>query len=81
MGQTVRKDTMTYLTRSNDKEIEFNDVKDAIHYWSISCPEDEKEKEYNAELQNCETLDQVADVWNKYTDILFDGSPMMVKEI
>ena len=72
---------MTYLTRSNDKEIEFDNVKNAIHYWTIPFPDDEKEKEYNAELQKCETLDQVADVWNRYTDILFDGSSLMVKEI
>lgn len=76
---------MAYLTRSNDREVELDNVKDAIHYCSISCPEDEKVtedakvKEYNATLQECETLDQIADVWNKYTDILFDGSSMMVK--
>lgn len=71
---------MGYLTRSNDKELMFEDVKDAIKYFTLKEPEDEKEKEFNAALQECETLDQVADVWNRYTDLLFDGSSLLVKE-
>ncbi len=71
---------MAYLTRSNDKELCFESVNEAIKYFTLKDPKDEKEKEFNTALKECDTLDQVADVWNRYTDLLFDGSSLLVKE-
>lgn len=40
-----------------------------------------KFKEYKRELIEAESLEELAKVWNKYTDILEDGSEFIVKEI
>lgn len=67
-----------YLTRSNDRELAFETPESAIEYFLLDNPENQTELRYNIELQACSTLEQVATVYNRYTDLLLDGSTLLV---
>lgn len=87
---------MKELRNNVDREIAFTSILEAKHYYLPSgkypCSkedylEDDYERycnqflNYRAELEQCETLEELADILNKYTDIFSDGRINKVVEI
>ena len=85
---------MKELRNNFDKEITFEDLNKAKHYYihdsKIPCSQDEylgedynnyclKWNEYKKELEVAESLEELADVLNKYTDYFDNGSEYYVK--
>lgn len=70
---------MKVLTRSNDYESRFDDVQKAKEHYSIDVKEFPELAEFEQDLTNAETLEEVAVVLNKWTDY-FDGAGYKVKE-
>lgn len=72
---------------SSDYEVGFTNVEEAKCYYSVDKnvlddeynAETEIEKKYNEELKDCKTLSDVANVYNYYSDIIFDGSRLFIK--
>ena len=86
---------MKELRNSYDKENVFDDLNKAKRYYisdlEIPCSEDEylgdnyeiycsEWNEYKKELEFAESLEKLAEVLNKYTDIFSDGRNYFVKE-
>lgn len=85
---------MIIIERSNDKEAWFDDLEKAKEYMipteelseeDYLCDDFENYaknfEEYKAELKGAESLEELADVWNKYTDTFNDGSKFEVREV
>lgn len=85
---------MIIIERSNDKEACFDDLEKAKEYMipteelseeDYLCDDFENYaknfEEYKAELKGAESLEELADVWNKYTDTFNDGSKFEVREV
>jgi len=86
---------MKELRNNFDKETTFTDVQDAKSYYlksvGVLCSEDEyigddygdycvQFCEYCTDINNSETLEELADVLNNYTDIFGNGSEYSVVE-
>lgn len=84
---------MIIIERSNDKEAYFDDLEKAKEYMIPADELSEEDylgddfesyaksfEEYKAELKDAESLEELAEVWNKYTDTFNDGSEFKVKE-
>lgn len=85
---------MIIIERSNDKEAYFDDLEKAKEYMIPADELSEEDylgddfesyaksfEEYKAELKDAESLEELAEVWNKYTDTFNDGSEFKVKEV
>ena len=78
---------MDYLMNSSDYEVGFTNVEEAKCYYSVDKnvlndkynADTEIEKKYNKELKDCKTLSDVANVYNYYSDIIFDDSRLFIK--
>lgn len=71
---------MKILKNSFDKDINFDNLEEAKKYYLKSAEQleeldnDEDEIERNKEIESAENLEELADVLNKYTDLLDNGS-------
>mgnify|MGYP000979381026 CR=1 FL=1 len=71
---------MKILKNSFDKDISFDNLDKAKNYYLKSAEQleeldnDEDEIERNKEIESAENLEELADVLNKYTDLLDNGS-------
>lgn len=88
---------MLILRNSKDHEIDFTNVDLAKRYYmfskndidDITCGFDddykndicERIKNYNGDLKSCESMDDIANILNLYTDELGNGSIFSVDEI
>lgn len=74
-----------YLTRSTDREMKFDTLDKAKKYLILSkdheAREDEECDAYYKELEDAETLEDFAEIWNEHTDIYEDGSRLLVKSL
>ena len=71
---------MKELRNNFDKEVAFDDLNNAKNYYLPNTEEFSEEKEYAQEIEEAETLEELAEVLNKYTDIFSDGRNHFVKE-
>ena len=71
---------MKELRNNFDKEVAFDDLNKAKNYYMPNTEEFSEGKEYAQEIEEAETLEELADVLNKYTDIFSDGRNHFVKE-
>lgn len=68
------------IKNSFDKDINFDNLKEAKEYYLISEEQlkelgnGEDEIERNKEIESAENLEELADVLNKYSDICDNGS-------
>ena len=70
------------LFNSFDSDISFTDVEEARNYFMQDETAEwfgEEEKQFNDELEACETLDDVAEVLNSYKDTIGNGSQFEVR--
>lgn len=73
---------MKELKNNFDKEISLKSLEEAKKYLKPNSDFAEVEHfaEYSAELEESETLEELSDVLNKYTDIFGNGSEWYVYE-
>lgn len=78
---------MEILKNSFDKDINFDNLEEAKNYYLKSAEQldeldnDEDEIERNKEIENAKNLEELADVLNKYTDLLDNGSHWSVHTV
>lgn len=72
---------MKYLKNSFDYEVQFTDLEAAKKYYMPDLRELPEEREYAEEIKESDTLEELADVLNKYTDLYYNGSTFSVKII
>ena len=68
------------LRNNYDYEISFTDLEEAKKYYMPNLFEFPEEKEYAEEIKNADSLEELARVLNRYTDIFDNGSSWFVKE-
>lgn len=73
--------TIKELRNKYDTEIAFEDLEKAKKYFKPDLTEFPDESEYAEEIDNSETLEELAIVLNRYTDIFGNGSEFYVKEL
>lgn len=79
---------MKYITRSNDRNLSIYSLEEAKAYCTPELDleffsEEEKEelKNYYEKINESESLEELAQIWNDYTDRFEDGSRLFVEEI
>ena len=72
---------MKELRNNVDYEAAFENLEDAKKYYIPDVKEFPECEEYAHEIKECKSLEELADVLNKYTDIFSDGRNHFVKEI
>ncbi len=75
---------MKYLTRSNDQSLCIETIEEAKKYFTVTDVDllaDSDVIKFNSEVAAAESLEEIADIWGKWTDRLEDGSQLIVKEI
>lgn len=72
---------MKILKNSYDSEVEFDNLEDAKRYHMPDLAELPECAEYAKEIESAESLEELADVLNEYTDRFGNGSAYTVKEI
>lgn len=80
---------MIYIMRSKGGDLSFGDLDDVKNYFYVDCClEDDifldedflKEVDcFNRELMDCETVEGVEEILNRYTDTIFDGTEYKIK--
>lgn len=71
---------MKELRNNIDKDVAFADLKEAKNYYAPNLEEFSECKEYAREIEEAGTLEELAQVLNKYTDTFSDGRNHTVKE-
>ena len=71
---------MKELKNNVDYETVFENLEDAKKYYMPNLEEFSECKEYAEEIEDSKTLEELADVLNKYTDVFSDGRNHFVKE-
>ena len=74
---------MKELRTKRDFEIRFTDLEKAKAYYEPNLkefPDDPMFVKYDQEIKNSQTLEELAKVLTKYSDIFGDGSEYFVKE-
>lgn len=71
---------MKELRNSIDYEARFTDLAEAKHYYAPDLAEFPEETEYAREISEAESLEELADVMNKYSDEFDNGSSYSVAE-
>ena len=71
---------MKELRNNVDFEVVFTDLQKAKNYYMPNLEEFPECKEYAKEIEESETLEELAEVLNKYTDTYSDGRHHTVKE-
>lgn len=65
---------MRELRNNVDHEARFTDLTKAKKYYMPESAEFPEQKEYAVEISEVESLDELADVLNKYSDLFGNGS-------
>ena len=68
------------LRNSLDDRLYFEDLEKAKEYYMPNLNEFPECFEYAEEIQNAETLEELSNVLNKYTDVFDNGSRYYVRE-
>lgn len=71
---------MKKLINNVDSEAVFYDLQEAKNYYMPNLKEFPEEADYAKEIEDANTLEKLAEVLNKYTDIFSNGSHHFVKE-
>ena len=71
---------MKELKNNVDYETVFENLEDAKKYYMPNLEEFPECKEYAEEIEDSKTLEELADVLNKYSDVFSDGRNHFVKE-
>ena len=71
---------MKELRNNVDYEAVFENLEDAKRYYMPNLKEFPECKEYAEEIKDSKTLEELADVLNRYTDLYSDGRNHFVKE-
>lgn len=71
---------MKELRNNIDKDATFTDLQEAKNYYAPNLEEFPECKKYSKEIEEAETLEELAKVLNKYTDAFGDGRNHTVKE-
>lgn len=71
---------MKELRNSVDYEARFTDLEEAKRYYVPDLDEFPEEAEYAKEILEAESMEELADVLNKYTDEFDNGSEYKVVE-
>lgn len=71
---------MKELKNNVDYEAVFENLEEAKKYYMPNLGEFPECKEYAEEIEDSKTLEELADVLNKYTDVFSDGRNHFVKE-
>lgn len=71
---------MKKLKNNVDYEAAFENLEDAKKYYMPNLKEFPECKEYAKEIEDSETLEELSEVLNKYTDIFSDGRNHFIKE-
>lgn len=74
-------DATKILKNNFDHEISFEDLEKAKRHFAPDLEEFPEAEEYAKEIEDALTLEQLADVLNKYTDTFGNGSAYFVHEI
>lgn len=72
---------MKELRNKWDQELCFESLEKAKHYFRPDLEEFPEEKEYAEEINNSESLEELAEVLNRYTDRLGNGTEYYVYEL
>lgn len=71
---------MKELRNNVDYEAAFENLEDAKKYYIPDVKEFPECEEYSQDIKECKSLEELAEVLNKYTDIFSDGRNHFVKE-
>ena len=72
---------MKEIKNNVDYETVFENLDDAKKYYMPNLEEFPEGKEDAEEIEDSKTLEELADVLNKYTDVFSDGRNHFVKDI
>lgn len=72
---------MKILVNNVDCNAEFESLTEAKNYYKPDVEDLAECDEYAQEIEGAESLEELADVLNKYTDLFGDGRSHSVKEI